>query len=78
MRKVKRLDGLSDRVRQLLFSWQGTQEDLAEELGISRTMLQNWMNIGANPSAYYLAQICRCFDVSADWLLGLSDRKERT
>ena len=76
MRKVKRLDGLPDRVRQLLYSWQGTQGELAEELDVSRTMLQNWMNIGANPSAYYLAQICRCFGVSADWLLGLSDEKK--
>lgn len=34
MRKVKRLDGLSDRVRQLLYSWQGTQGELAEGLDV--------------------------------------------
>jgi transcriptional regulator with XRE-family HTH domain len=78
----KRLDGLTERIRQLVYeSGKRNREIERDVIGnsvdVSHSMLYHWLNEGTQPSAYYLVRICEYFDVSADWLLGLSDRRER-
>ena len=46
-----------------------TQEQLAEALGVSRQAVSKWESNQANPDVAYLAEMCRLFGVSSDWLL---------
>jgi hypothetical protein len=81
--RQKRLSGLTERIQELV--WTSGKTNLEIIRGISgdsdesklHNMFYLWMNRGVQPSAYYLAAICKYFNVSADWLLGLSDRRER-
>ena len=72
------VEGLNDRIRELVFSTGKTIVGISRDMGLSRGTVNAWFNTGASPSADAIARICRYFNVSADWLLGLSDRKERT
>lgn len=46
-----------------------SQEQLGEKLGVSRQAVSKWESGQTNPDVAYLSQMCRLFDVSADWLL---------
>jgi DNA-binding XRE family transcriptional regulator len=48
------------------------QPDLAALLLVSPQTVISWEKTGL-PRAFEIALICRTFNVSADWLLGLSD-----
>ena len=51
-----------------------SQEQLGEKLGVSRQAVSKWENGQANPDVAYLAEMCRLFGVSSDWLLlGVED-----
>lgn len=47
--------------------------EFAKILGISRQTLGFYLNGDRIPDCETLAQICKCCNVSADWLLGLSE-----
>ena len=72
------VEGLNDRVRELVFSTGKTIVGISRDMGLSRGTVNAWFNAGATPDTVAIARICKYFNVSADWLLGLSDRKERT
>ena len=46
-----------------------SQEQLGEQLGVSRQAVSKWESGQTNPDVAYLSQMCRLFGVSADWLL---------
>lgn len=46
-----------------------SQEQLGEKLGVSRQAVSKWEAAQSNPDVAYLAEMCRLFGVSADWLL---------
>ena len=78
----EKLDGLEDRIRMLVYESDKSQYALEAEMlgrkpGELSHVFSRWLNEHSSPNAYYLAAICKYFDVSADWLLGLSDRRER-
>lgn len=50
------------------------QKMVAEELGIERTRYLKYEHGDAMPPMNVFAQICELLNVSADYLLGLSDR----
>ena len=49
------------------------QAELANLLGVSKFTVQSWEQDKSNPSHEVLADICRRYHVSSDFLLGLSD-----
>lgn len=52
-----------------------TKRTLAERMGLHETTVGKWV-LGRNqPSLDYLAKLARALGVSADWLLGLSERR---
>lgn len=51
------------------------QKYYAEQLGVSPQNFNNWVRGNAVPDADKLAKIARCFNVSVDWLLGISDAR---
>ena len=50
-----------------------TQQALAEKLGVSKYSIQAWEQEKGNPSIETFQQLCELYNVSADFLLGLSD-----
>lgn len=54
-----------------------TQQQLADELGITRSLLASWETGRILPDALSLAAISRFFNVSVDYLLGLSTTTQK-
>ena len=55
-----------------------TQRDFAKSLGIPLTTYTNWIAGIRSPSAEAVLSICTQMGVSADWLLGISDKSRTT
>lgn len=66
---------LSAHIRQLRMLRGMTQTELARILGVSKQSVSNWENDNIQPSVEMLVKLCRCFSVSADYMLGLSQRQ---
>ena len=54
-----------------------TQEKLAEKCGITEVTLSRYVRGGREPRAGAIRKIAEILNVSADWLLGLSDEMDR-
>ena len=52
-----------------------SQVELARELGVTKQSVSNWENDNILPSIEMLCRIASCLSVSADYLVGLDDRK---
>lgn len=53
-----------------------SQVGAARHVGICQQGWARYENGGAYPGAEVIVRICSKFNVSADWLLGLSDRRD--
>lgn len=49
-----------------------TQEDLAVYLHVSISTIRSWERESSSPNHDFLVKICRHYDVSSDYLLGLT------
>ena len=54
-----------------------SQEELAEQIGVSRQAVSRWESDSAKPDADKIIAICDLFGVSADYLLRDIERKEK-
>lgn len=54
-----------------------TQSDLAKKVGSTRSTISGYEADGKEPDYSTLLKICRALDVSADYLLGLTDNPSR-
>ena len=61
------------RFRALCYESGKTQEQLARALGVSRPTISGWLDGKNVPDIISLTRIAEYFDVSADYLLGLSE-----
>ena len=68
-------DGRFPTLRKRLVELQGerTQEEFAQEIGISRQTMGFYLRGERIPDSKTLLRICEECNVSADWLLGLSE-----
>lgn len=48
--------------------------DVQKKTGLSGSIIGNYRDGRTIPNAYSVMLICKAFGVSADWLLGLSDK----
>ncbi len=64
---------VSDKVKILLKRDNLTAKALTQELGLSATAISDWQRGKSSPSPDVLIAIAKKFNVSADWLLGLTD-----
>lgn len=69
-------DIFSKRLRLLRTERGLTKYCVSKETGLSTSTI-SWLEMARNaPSAYVIYQTARFFQVSADWLLGLTDERE--
>ena len=64
---------LSIRIRMLRHHLGLTQAEFGEKLGVGNELICKLETTNRDISASSLCKICETFNVSADWLLGLSD-----
>ena len=64
---------LAERIKTLREQAGMSQEKLAKRLGITRSSLNAWEMGISTPSTQYIAELAGLFQVSADYLLGLSE-----
>lgn len=64
----------ADRLKELRNSLDIIQKDFAEKIGITAAALSSYENNLKNPSIAVVKRIAKTFNVSIDWLCGLSER----
>ena len=64
---------VADRLKQLRNERGLTQKQVAEAVGLTKNALGNYEAGIREPSIAILRQLCLFFDVSADYLIGLTD-----
>lgn len=64
-----------ERLREIMQDHGTTQQELAEYVGKSRQAIGYYADGSSSPDWQTLANLARYFEVSTDWLLGLTDAK---
>ena len=62
-----------DRIKELRLDQKFTQKELAKKLNTSNSSVCDWEKGRSQPDLQTLVNIATLFDVSTDYLLGLSD-----
>lgn len=68
---------LGNRIRKSREQAKFTQEQLAERMELSRATISRWELGEIEPNVEHLAELCRILQVSADYILCLSDSPGR-
>ena len=68
-------DDFPERLREIMADHGTTQQELSEYIGKSRQAVGYYADGSESPDWKTVAAIAQYFDVSADWLLGMSDVK---
>lgn len=63
---------LNQRIRELRLAKNISQVKLAELLGVTKQSVSNWENDNIQPSIDMLIKLSKIFNVSTDYLLGLT------
>ena len=53
-----------------------TTKELGEKIGVSNEMVTQYYTTSKNPSLETFEKLCKALDVSADYLLGLTDSSD--
>ncbi len=69
---------ISKRLKELRQNLNLTQREMAKDLDITAAALSKYESEIANPSINVLIAIAKKYNVSVDWLLGLSDNSTTT
>ncbi len=65
---------LSEQIKLLRMQRGINQVELAKHLGVTKQSISNWENDNIMPSVEMLVKIASFFNVSTDFLLGLSNK----
>lgn len=66
-----------NRLKQILSETSTTQQELADILGVQRQTVSLYVNGQIRPDISALSAIGQHFDVTTDWLLGLTDDRKK-
>lgn len=64
---------IGKRIKELRLQAGISQKTLAEKVGVDKRAVIYWEQEVNEPKASYIFNLARYFDVSADYLLGLTD-----
>lgn len=69
---------LGQRIKELRTNKKMTQEDLGKILGVTKVSISGYENGTREPDSQALGVIAKHFNVSTDYLLGISNSKNST
>ena len=67
--------GLSERIRTLRQIKNISQSKLAEHLGLTKGAVNAWESDSTQPTLIYVMKLSKYFNVTSDYLLGLTNQK---
>lgn len=67
------LRSIQQRLRQAVAHSGKQQKDIAKEIGVSAQTVSKYMKHDIFPALDTFAKLCKCVDVSADYVLGISE-----
>lgn len=67
------MDVIAERLKEIRVENSITQQQLGKILSVSQDTISLWENGKSQPTIEYVVKICKVFQTSADYLLGLSD-----
>lgn len=70
------MDTFNDRITILINENDLSQRQAAEKIVCSRSAVKSWLD-GGTCHGRHLIMMSQAFNVSADWLLGLTDERKR-
>lgn len=71
-------NSFTGRLNALYFDSRLSMDDFAKRCNVSRSAMQNYLSGDRTPDSKRLIDFCQAFNVSADWLLGLDDVREKS
>ena len=63
---------IAEKIKILRKKYNFTQTDIAKKLGITRSSVNAWEMGISIPSTQYIVELAQLFNVSSDYLLGIS------
>lgn len=75
MTRRERADGISKRIKQMMLESGMSYTSISRLTGIPLRSIQEYA-VGVQPTGPVLSILCEKLGTSADWVLGLSDRRE--
>ena len=73
-RRVKIDDGWRVRAKQLMAAQTVLQRDLANEIGVNRSTVCQWLSGRSEPNLFHIVVFARRLGVTVDWLLTGKER----
>lgn len=67
------MNGIGERLKQIRIERKITQDEIWERTGIPKSSLSRYENNETDPSIETVKKLAKYFDVSIDWLTGVSD-----
>jgi transcriptional regulator with XRE-family HTH domain len=64
---------ISQRIKEIRTDNKLNQSEFGKSLCVSQDTVSLWENSKSSPNIEFVISICRLYDVSADYLLGLED-----
>ncbi len=65
---------IADKIKLLRTNCNMTQTELAKKLGITRSSVNAWEMGISVPSTQYIVELANIFNVSSDYILGISEK----
>ena len=70
---MERLEIIQKRLRQAIQQSGLTQKEIAKKIGVSAQTVSKYMKIDVFPALDTLALLCQTLDISADYILGITE-----
>lgn len=67
------MDIFVERLKEIRLELNYTQKHFAEAIGVSDDCVYQWEKGRSQPSIQILRKICKTFNISADYLIGVID-----
>jgi len=69
-----KLDLIQERLRESIRGATLTQKEIAKAIDVSPQTVSKYMKCNVFPALDTLAKLCKLLDISADYILGLSEQ----
>ena len=70
------MNTFAERIKILMEENNLNYVQMGQKTGMSKSVIRDWVMQGHYPNAFNLMIVAQTFDVSCDWLLGMSNHRK--